>query len=100
MKSLLTLLLVVFSISICAAQQSLEENQKQQEKRIKAAYNNKKLTELEYSKLMEEQKTIKDAIQVAKADGVMTPKEKNAINGKLNRAEKRLIKYQQNAEVY
>jgi len=100
MKSLLTLLLLVFSIGICAAQQSLEENQKQQEKRIKAAYSGKKLTELEYSKLMEEQKIIKDAIQVAKADGVMTPKEKNAINGKLNRAEKRLIKYQRNAEVY
>jgi len=55
---------------------------------------------MEYSKLMEEQKVIRDAIQVAKADGVMTPKEKNSINSKLNRAEKRLIKYQGNAEVY
>jgi len=49
---------------------------------------------------MELQKKIKDEIQVSKADGVVTPKEMKAINKKLNDAEKKLIKYQGNAEIY
>ena len=80
--------------------QSLSISQKKQEQRIKKAHAANKISELEYSKLMEEQKVIKDAMQVANADGVFSPKEKNAINSKLNRAEKRLIKYQGNKEVY
>lgn len=99
MKHLIILVLIMVSTSL-AFSQDFNSTQQAQEKRIKAAYKSKKLSDLEYSKLMEEQKTIKDAIQVAKADGVMTPKEKNAINSKLNRAEKRLIKYKGNAEIY
>ena len=99
MKQLFLVLVFLFSVNF-AFSQDLIASQKSQEKRIKSVYKNKKLTEMEYSKLMEEQKVIRDAIQVAKADGVMTPKEKNSINSKLNRAEKRLIKYQGNAEVY
>lgn len=99
MKSLLTLFVFLVFVGICTAQ-SIEENRAKQEQRIKEAFKKKKLTELEYSKLMTEQKKIKDAIQIAKADGVMTPKEKNAINKKLNGVEKKLLKYQNNAEIY
>ncbi|QLH30194.1 MAG: hypothetical protein HWD63_12945 [Candidatus Parvibacillus calidus] len=49
---------------------------------------------------MKDQNNIKDAIQIAKADGVMTPKEKNAINKKLMHVEKKIIKYQRNSEIY
>ena len=93
------LLLLIISSNL-ALSQDFSASQQSQEKRIKASYKSKKLSDLEYSKLMDEQKLIKDAMQLAKADGVVTPKEKNAINSKLNRAEKRLIKYQGNAEVY
>ncbi|HMT76986.1 MAG TPA: hypothetical protein PKA44_04690 [Saprospiraceae bacterium] len=99
MKKILTVLFLFLVIGYCTAQ-SKEEIQSSQEKRIKAAYKAKKLTELEYSKLMELQKKIKDEIQVSKADGVVTPKEMKAINKKLNDAEKKLIKYQGNAEIY
>jgi len=96
-------LFIVFISSLTFSKlsaQTLEISQKKQEQRIKKAHAANKISELEYSKLMEEQKVIKDAMQVANADGVFSPKEKNAINSKLNRAEKRLIKYQGNKEVY
>ncbi len=99
MKYLFLIFVSFLTVNALSAQ-SLSISQKKQEQRIKKAHAANKISELEYSKLMEEQKVIKDAMQVANADGVFSPKEKNAINSKLNRAEKRLIKYQGNKEVY
>ena len=99
MKYLILFLFLCFSQHALQAQ-DLAGSQKKQQQRIKKAKTDKQISQLEYDKLMEEQQLIVDALQVAKADGVMTPKEKNAINSKLNRAEKRLIKYKKNAEVY
>ena len=99
MKYLILSFLFFVSFQSISAQDFVG-SQKKQQARIKKAKADNQLSDLEYSKLMEEQQIIIDEIQVANADGVMTPKEKNAINGKLNRAEKRLIKYKKNAEVY
>ncbi len=99
MKYLILSFLLFVSFQSLKAQDFVG-SQKKQQQRIKKAHTDKLLSDLEYAKLMEEQQIITDALQVANADGVMTPKEKNAINGKINKAEKRLIKYKQNAEVY
>jgi len=82
------------------AQGDLKSRQKKQEKEIKAAYKKKKITELEYNKLMREQEIIKQAMDKYEADEVWTSKEKNAIHGKLERAANRLRKYKVNSEVY
>ncbi len=60
----------------------------------------KQVTEKEYYKLLNEQDIIKRTIENAKADNVMTPKEKNAIHAKLERAERRIRRYKTNREVY
>ncbi len=99
MKAILTILIMFFAFHLCSAQDIIQA-QRDQEAKIKKIYNQKKITELEYSKLMKDQNNIKDAIQIAKADGVMTPKEKNAINKKLMHVEKKIIKYQRNSEIY
>lgn len=67
---------------------------------IKQAYQKKKITELEYRKLLREGEEIDAALQRAEGDDYLSPKEKNAINAKLQRAEKRLRKYRTNREVY
>jgi hypothetical protein len=67
---------------------------------IETAFKNKKLTELEYTKLKEENRTIQLAIDKAAADGVTTSDEKNKIYSKILRSRKRLAKYKTNAEVY
>lgn len=80
--------------------QDFKGRQRKQESVIEQAYKSKRVTELEYNKLKNEQNTIKEAIAKFEADGVWTPKEKNAVNGKLERAAKRLRKYKTNNEVY
>ncbi len=99
MKAILTILIMFFTFHLGIGQDIIKA-QRDQEAKIKSAYSKKNITELEYSKLMKDHNAIKDAIQIAKADGVMTPKEKNAINKKLMHVEKKLIKYQRNSEIY
>ncbi len=74
--------------------------QKKQESLIRNAYKNKKISEKEYHKLLQEQEAIKEAIKKANIDGKFTPEEKNRINGKLQRAKKRLVRYKYNSEIY
>ena len=95
----LTALLVLCSGAVLYAQ-DFKAEQKKQEKVIKQAYKNKKVSELEYNKLMNEQEIIKETMAKYAADDVWTAKEKNAIHSKLERAEKRLLKYKTNNEIY
>lgn len=95
---LCVVLLLCISTTVYA--QDFKGQQKKQEKLIKTAYKQKKVTELEYNKLMREQEIIKQTMEEYAADDVWTSKEKNAIHGKLERAEKRLKKYKTNNEIY
>lgn len=91
---------LLLCISTTAYAQDFKGQQKKQEKLIKTAYKQKKVTEVEYNKLMREQEIIKQTMDEYAADDVWTSKEKNAIHGKLERAEKRLKKYKTNSEIY
>ncbi|MCF2494424.1 MULTISPECIES: hypothetical protein [Dyadobacter] len=83
-----------------AQAQNFKAELKKLDSEIKAAYKNKKLTELEYSKLQREQDVILAAIEKAQADDIVTPDEKNKIHSKIVRSKKRLAKYKTNREVY
>lgn len=98
MKSIITLLFVMLVVS--ASAQNFNAMQQSQEKVIKAAYKRKKVTELEYNKLMREQEIIKQTIYKYEADKHLDPHEKNVIQDKLDRAEKRLKRYKTNSERY
>ncbi len=98
MKSIITLLFVLFVVS--ASAQNFNAMQQSQEKTIKAAYKKKKVTELEYNKLMREQEIIKQTIYKYEADKLLDSHEKNVIQDKLDRAEKRLKRYKTNSERY
>ena len=101
-KSALTaaLLLLFLSATFNVNAQNFQDDLKKLESEIKAAYKNKKLTEVEYGKLMHEQDIIKLAIEKANADDYMSPDEKNRIHSKIIRSKKRLAKYKVNREVY
>ena len=98
-KMLCCTLTLMLAIGICYAQ-NFKATQKSQEKVIKSAYKSKKITELEYEKLMKEQQTIKETIEKLEADGKLDSDDKNAIQGKLDRAERRLKRYKTNRERY
>lgn len=98
MKSIITFLFVLVAFSVSA--QNFNAMQQSQEKTIKAAYKRKKVTEIEYNKLMREQEIIKQTIYKYEADKQLDPHEKNVIQDKLDRAEKRLKRYKTNAERY
>jgi len=83
-----------------AQEKDFKEKQRKQEKVIEQAYKKKKITELEYNKLMREQELIKETMEKFEADDVWTSKEKNAMHSKLERAEKRMSKYKTNNEIY
>ncbi len=101
MKTLFTLCLLLVSLATLAkGEKELINQQKKQEKTIKTVHNKNKITDLEYNKLMNEQSDIKSAIRKAALDGVWTSHELNYVNGKLERAEKRLIRYKNNSEIY
>lgn len=93
-------LLLIGSLTASAQEKDFKDKQKKQEKVIEQAYKKKKITELEYNKLMREQEIIKQTMEKFEADDVWTSKEKNAIHSKLERAEKRLGKYKTNGEMY
>lgn len=94
------LMLSFVSMSIAVSAQNFKKDQQKQERIIKAAYKQKKITTLEYEKLMKEQYSIKQTIEKYEKDGVMTSKEKNNLNRDLKNAEERLGKYKTNAEQY
>lgn len=96
----LFILACLLSMGAHAQSQSFKKTQQKQEAAIKAAKKKKRVTDLEYQKLMKEQSVIKAAMERAEMDGVWTPKEKNEVHGKLQRAAKRLRRYQHNSEVY
>lgn len=98
MKSIITFLFVLVAFGVSA--QNFNAMQQSQEKTIKAAYKRKKVTEIEYNKLMREQEIIKQTIYKYEADKQLDPHEKNVIQDKLDRAEKRLKRYKTNAERY
>lgn len=91
---------LLLCINTAVYAQDFKGQQKKQEKLIKATYKQKKITELEYNKLMREQEIIKQTMDEYAADDIWTSKEKNAIHAKLERAEKRLKKYKTNNEIY
>ncbi len=94
------LMLSFVSMSLIASAQNFKKDQQKQERIIKAAYKQKKITTVEYEKLMKEQYSIKQTIEKYEKDGVMTSKEKNNLNRDLKNAEERLEKYKTNAEQY
>lgn len=102
MKKLYFLLLLFIGVGLSfnAKSQNFKAKQKSQERTIKSAHRNGKITDREYYKLMDEQKAIKKSIIKYAADYVWTPHEKNVIHDKLVRAEKRLRRYKANGEVY
>ena len=79
---------------------NLTARQQKQERAIAAAKKRGAVTPNEYTKLMREQEIIKAAMEDAAADGTWTPRELNAVNGKLERAGRRLRRYKTNGEVY
>lgn len=89
-----------FLLSSGAHAQDFKKKQMEQVRAINNVYKKKRVTELEYQKLMHEQDIITAAIDKAKADDYFSPKEKNNIYAKQKRAAKRLAKYQRNGEVY
>jgi len=88
----------LFAYSPVSAQ-SFTKQQQSQERTIKAAQRKHRISDLEYEKLMKEQYAIRAAISRAAGDGIWTAREKNAIAGKLERANKRLKRYKTNNEV-
>ncbi len=85
---------------VLARAQNFSGQIKKQEQQIKQAYKQKRITEKEYYKLLEEQSSIKNALRKYNADGYLTPDEKNKISIKLQKADNRLRKYKTNREVY
>lgn len=98
MKYIITFLLGLLVFD--ASGQNFNAMQQSQEKIIKAAYKKKKVTALEYNKLMREQEIIKQTIYKYEADKLLDSHEKNVIQDKLDRAEKRLKRYKTNSERY
>lgn len=101
MKKVLTTLFMLGSLSVLArGEKDLINQQKKQEKIIRATYKRDKITRLEFEKLMKEQNSIKKTIELADLDGIWSSRELNYLKGKLDRAEKRLVRYKNNSEVY
>ncbi|WP_018628339.1 hypothetical protein [Niabella aurantiaca] len=99
-RALLLVMLLLAGIATRVSAQGLQKMQQRQKAAIQSAFKKKQVTPKEYYKLQEEQKVIRKAMERAKADDYLSPKEQNDIYGKLQRAEKRLRKYKTNREVY
>lgn len=100
MKKSAVLIVAILFASLHTNAQNFKAEQKKQEKIIKSAHKSKKITDLEYEKLLKEQETIKNTIEKYEMDGVLDAHEKNVIHDKLERAERRLRRYKTNGEVY
>jgi DNA polymerase III delta prime subunit len=99
MKKTILLFVLIF-LGIASYAQNFKATQREQEKTIKAAYKKKKITELEYEKLMREQEVIKQTMEKYEVDKHLDPHEKNVLHDKLGRAERRLKRYKTNSERY
>ena len=75
-----------------------DKEQRRQENMVQLAYNNGRVTENEYLKLMHEQEIIKESITLADLDHHWSLLEINTVKNKLQRAAKRLRKYERNTE--
>ena len=101
MKNVLAALLLLLSLTALArGGRDLINQQKKQEKIIRSALRRNQITRIEFDKLLREQKSIIRAIELADLDGVWSSRELNYVKGKLDRGEKRLIRYKNNSEVY
>jgi hypothetical protein len=99
MKPFIAVMFLVLSATTSLAQ-NFRADLRKLNGQIDAAYKSRKLTETEYGKLKREQEVIKQAIDKALADDIMTPDEKNKIHSKIVRSRKRLVKYKTNREIY
>lgn len=101
MKNVLVALLLSLSLTALArGERDLMNQQKKQEKIIRSALRRNQITRVEFNKLMHEQKSVFRAIELADQDNVWSPRELKYVKGKLDRAEKRLIRYKNNSEMY
>lgn len=99
MKRIFCIGLVLISLqALAGGGRDLVRQQEKQEKTIKAAHKRGKVTDNEFHKLMDEQKTIKRYIDLADADNYWSLAEKKRVKGKLDRAENRLKRYKHNWE--
>lgn len=85
-------------LAVSADAQNYISQQRTQEQMIRRAYKRGRVTPNEYYKLIKEQDVIKQTINKARRDGVITPAEQDRIDSKLNRAEDRLARYKHNWE--
>lgn len=99
-KQLTLIPLLTAGIALGAYAQNFPKQMKQQRADIESVYKKKRITGKEYNKLIEEQNTIKYTYEKYNSDGYLSPEEKNRIASKLQRAAKRLKRYQHNAERY
>lgn len=100
MKVILCTLLLVIQVGILSAHErfGFKIKQENQERIVKEAYADGRLSEHEYLKLMHQQEVIKESIATADLDNNWTALEHNTVLAKLKRAEKKLKKYERNTE--
>ncbi|MCC6288855.1 MAG: hypothetical protein IT249_13315 [Chitinophagaceae bacterium] len=99
-KQCIFILLLTGGIISGVQAQNFPKQIKEQRANIESIYKKKRITEKEYYKLLQEQDIIKEAYDKYNSDGYLSPEEKNRIASKLQRAAKRLRRYQSNAERY
>lgn len=98
-KILFALALILPAISSSAHERpQFVERQQKQELVIETAYQNGRLTENEYKKLMKEQKFIKASIETSDLDNHWSVLEHNIVVEKLQRVDKKIRKYIMNTE--
>lgn len=99
-KQFVLLLVLMYGLSLNTNAQNFPKEMKQQRANIEAAYKKKRITEKEYNKLLQEQDIIKETYDKYNSDDYLSPEEKNRIASKLQRAAKRIRRYQNNNERY
>lgn len=77
-----------------------DKEQRRQQNIVQLAYNNGRVTENEYLKLMHEQDIIKESIDLADLDHHWSLLEIDTVKNKLKRAAKRLRRYERNGEKF
>ena len=100
LKQVLFMLFMICGIANGIYAQNFPKDMKQQRTNIETAYKKKRITDMEYNKLIAEQDVIKNTYDKYNNDGYLSPEEKNRIASKLQRAARRLKRYQNNAERY
>ena len=99
-----TLLLGIALVTFCAVgfsqttKKKVNKRQVNQQQRINEGLRTGELTKKEAVQLEHQQKNIQQTKKAAKADGVVTKKEKAIINAKQNNASKNIAKKKHNAK--